>query len=153
MRENEKLLVTSIFSFSHNVFHSYTSVACQNAALCGNGLTLYSINTHQQQTASENIVGKEEIARNEQFLLFPQCFLLNQILVAHLSIFLTSLLLFAAELEEPKIGTRGKGLTSMIYVHVVGVIAVAALVNISVFISGQVNMAAGAPEINMDVFL
>ena len=23
----------------------------------------------------ENIVGKEEIARNEQFLLFPQCFL------------------------------------------------------------------------------
>ena len=22
----------------------------------------------------ENIVGKEEIARNEQFLLFPQCF-------------------------------------------------------------------------------
>ena len=33
--------------------------------------------THQQQTAFENIVGKEEIARNEQFLLFPQCFLRN----------------------------------------------------------------------------
>ena len=31
---------------------------------------------HQQQTALENIVGKEEIARNEQFLLLPQCFLL-----------------------------------------------------------------------------
>ena len=45
---------------------------------------------HQQQTAFENIVGKEEIARNEQFLLFPQCFLLNQIIVPHLSIFLTS---------------------------------------------------------------
>ena len=30
-----------------------------------------------QQTAFENIVGKEEIACNEQFLLFPQCFLLN----------------------------------------------------------------------------
>ena len=28
--------------------------------------------THQQQTALENIVGKGEIARNEQFLLFPQ---------------------------------------------------------------------------------
>ena len=44
-------------------------------------LTLYSIDTHfdthQQQTAFENIVGKEEIARKEQFLLFPQCFLLN----------------------------------------------------------------------------
>ena len=37
--------------------------------------------THQQQTGFENIVGKEEIARNEQFLLFPQCFLLNQIIV------------------------------------------------------------------------
>ena len=34
---------------------------------------------HQKQTASENIVGKEEIAHNEQFLLFPQCFLLNQV--------------------------------------------------------------------------
>ena len=33
---------------------------------------------HQQQTAFENIVGKEEIAHKEQFLLFPQCFLLNQ---------------------------------------------------------------------------
>ena len=58
---------------------------------------------HQKQTAFENIVGKEEIARNEQFLLFPQCFLLNQIYVPHLSIFLT-FFLFAAELKEPKIG-------------------------------------------------
>ena len=32
---------------------------------------------HQQQTAFENIAGKEEIAHNEQFLLFPQGFLLN----------------------------------------------------------------------------
>ena len=33
---------------------------------------------HQQQTAFENNVGKEEIPPNGQFLLFPQCFLLNQ---------------------------------------------------------------------------
>ena len=32
---------------------------------------------HQQQTVFENIVGKEEIAQNEQFLLFPQRFLLD----------------------------------------------------------------------------
>ena len=32
---------------------------------------------HQQPTAFENIVGKE-IAGNEKFLLFPQCFLLNK---------------------------------------------------------------------------
>ena len=37
---------------------------------------------HQQQTAFKNIVEKEEIARNEQFLLFPQCFLLNQIIAS-----------------------------------------------------------------------
>ena len=37
---------------------------------------------HQRQTAFENIVGKEEIACNEQFLLFPQCFLLNQEIVS-----------------------------------------------------------------------
>ena len=37
---------------------------------------------HQQQTAFENIVGKGEIAHNEQCLIFPQCFLLNQIIVS-----------------------------------------------------------------------
>ena len=36
----EKLLVTSNFSFSHNVFYSYISLVRQNAALCGNGDTL-----------------------------------------------------------------------------------------------------------------
>ena len=36
--EKEELLVTSNVSFSHNVFHSYISLVCQNAALCGNGL-------------------------------------------------------------------------------------------------------------------
>ena len=42
-----------------------------------NRLTLYSIDTHidaTTMTAFENIVGKGEIARNEQLLLFPQCF-------------------------------------------------------------------------------
>ena len=43
---------------------------------------LYLTLTHQQQTALENIEGKEEIVRNEQFLLFPQCFLLNQKIVS-----------------------------------------------------------------------
>ena len=59
--------------------------------------------THQQLTAFENIVGKEEIARNEQFLLFAQCFLLNQKILSpfvHISDIIS---LFAAELEEPKI--------------------------------------------------
>ena len=65
---------------------------------------------HQQQKAFENIVGKEEIARNKQFLLFPQCFLLNQKIVSQFVNIFDFVSLFAAELEEPKIGISGKGL-------------------------------------------
>ena len=39
--KKEKLHVTSNFSYSHNVFHSYRVLVSQNAALCDNGLTLY----------------------------------------------------------------------------------------------------------------
>ena len=59
---------------------------------------------HQQQTAFENIVGKQEIARKKQFLLFPQCFLLNQKIISPLVNIYDIISLFAAELEEPKIG-------------------------------------------------
>ena len=48
-------------------------------------LTLYFIDTHFDAsitTTFENIVGKGEIARYEQFLLFQQCFLLSQITVS-----------------------------------------------------------------------
>ena len=69
---------------------------------------------HQQQTAFEKIVGKEEITRNRQFLLFPQCFLLNQIIVSPFVHIFASMSLFAAELKEPLIGISGKGLTEII---------------------------------------
>ena len=58
----------------------------------------------QQQTAFENIVGKDEIARNEQFLLFQQCFLLNQKSVSPFVNIFDIISLFVAELEQPKIG-------------------------------------------------
>ena len=61
--------------------------------------------------AFENIVGKEEIARNELFLLFPQHFPLNQKVVFSFVSIYDILSLFATELEEPKIGMQGKGLT------------------------------------------
>ena len=43
--KKEKLPVTSNFSFSHNVFHSYTCISLvrQNAALCGSGLIMLVI--------------------------------------------------------------------------------------------------------------
>ena len=59
--------------------------------------------THQQQKAFENIVGKEEIARNEQFLLFPQCFLLIQKIASPFVDIFDTISIFAAAFEEPKI--------------------------------------------------
>ena len=53
---------------------------------------------------------KEKTARYEQFLLFPQCFLLNQITVSQFVHIFDIVSLFAAELEEPKIDISGKGL-------------------------------------------
>ena len=59
---------------------------------------------HQQQTTFDNIMGKAEIARNEQFLLFPKCFLHNQKNVSPFLNIYDIIYLFAAELEELKIG-------------------------------------------------
>ena len=64
-------------------------------------------------------MGKEEIARNEQFLLFPQCFLLNQEIVSPFVNIFDIISLFAAELEEPIIGISGKGLSSHIITKIV----------------------------------
>ena len=60
-------------------------------------------------------MGKEEIARKEQFLLFPQYFLLNQIIVSSFVHIFDTISLFATELEEPKFGLLGKGLTNVIF--------------------------------------
>ena len=65
-------------------------------------------------------MGKEETARNEQFLLFPQCFLLNQITVYPFVPIFDIISLFVAELEKPKIAIWSKGLNAFAYdnVHV-----------------------------------
>ena len=59
---------------------------------------------HQQQTAFENIIGKEEIAHNKQFLLYPQLVLLNQKTVSPFVNIYDTIPLFATEYEEPQIG-------------------------------------------------
>ena len=66
--------------------------------------------TQQTQAAFENIVGKGEIAHNEQFLLFPKCFQLSQITVSPFIHIFDIISLFAIEMKEPKIGISGKGL-------------------------------------------
>ena len=55
-------------------------------------------------------MGKGEIARNEQFLPFPQRFLLNQIIVSPFVHIFDVISLFTAKFDEPKIGLSGKGL-------------------------------------------
>ena len=54
-------------------------------------------------------LGKEEIAYYEQFLLFPQCLLFNQIIVPHSSIFLTSYFYLLLNWKSPKLAFEGKG--------------------------------------------
>ena len=63
---------------------------------------------HHQQTTFENIVGYGEIACNKQFLLFLQCFLLNQIIASPFVHIFDIISLFAVELEEPKIDISGQ---------------------------------------------
>ena len=55
-------------------------------------------------------MGKGEIARDEQYFLFPQCFSLNQIIVFPFVHIFDIISLIAAKFEEPKIGISGKGL-------------------------------------------
>ena len=68
--------------------------------------------THQHKTSSEKNAGKREIARNEQFFLFSQRFLLNQIIASPLVHIFHNMSFFAAEFEEPTTGMSGKGLKS-----------------------------------------
>ena len=51
--EKEKVLVTSNFSFSRNVFHSYISSLRQNATLHGNGLKCQIIEIVDSETDNE----------------------------------------------------------------------------------------------------
>ena len=46
-----------------------------------------------------------------QYLLLPQCFLLKQMIVSPFVHIFAIISIFAAELEEPKIGISGKGFT------------------------------------------
>ena len=55
-------------------------------------------------------MGNEEIARNKQFLLFPQCFHLIQKNVSPLSIFLTSYLYLLLKWKSLKLACEVKGL-------------------------------------------
>ena len=111
--EKEKMLVTSILPFTTVFSNPSKRKIIILTTFIGRLQTLLIwtlILTHQQQTAFENIVGNGEIARNKQFLLFPQCFLCFQIVVSPFVHIFDIISLFAAEFEKLKIGMSCKGL-------------------------------------------
>ena len=55
-------------------------------------------------------MGKDKIAHNEQFLLFPWCFLLDQKVLSRFVNVFDIISLIVAEFEKPTIGISGKGL-------------------------------------------
>ena len=83
MSEKDKILVTSVFYTIKDKFHDLPSANAFNleqAKIMSIGRELTHSLTMTPLTPLgnkpfENSVGKGEIARNEQFLLFPQCFL------------------------------------------------------------------------------
>ena len=87
MLEKEKMLVTSIFSFSSNVFFSISDIFPFNKLFPKRQILDFSKlkefaddnfkldkNGRKLSKWVENTAGKGEIARSEQFLLFTQCF-------------------------------------------------------------------------------
>ena len=64
---------------------------------------------HQQLTAFEDIVGKEEIARNEQFFFSHNVFYSIGKLYSHLPIFMTSYLYLLLNWKRPKLACEVKG--------------------------------------------
>ena len=61
-----------------------------------------------------SILSAYTLARNKQFLLFPQCFLLKQIIVSPFAHIFAIISLFAAALEELKISMSGKVLRNIL---------------------------------------
>ena len=66
-------------------------------------------------------MGKGELAHNEQFLLFPRCFLRNQIIVSSFVHIFDIISLFAAEYKKPEIGISGRGLKLKVTQLLIGV--------------------------------
>ena len=71
--EKEKILVIRIFIFPNKMFYPLETILLLQSRLThSHKMTPFDA---PEKQAFENTVGKGEIARNEQFFLFPQCFL------------------------------------------------------------------------------
>ena len=61
LREKEKLLVASNFSFSHSVFKRLVSQGRQKASLCGNGIKIYKTSSKIYQNFDDLQAGKDSL--------------------------------------------------------------------------------------------
>ena len=79
----------------------------------GKELTLYSIDTHFNASTRDiflkTLWEKKKLLVTSNFFFFPQCFLLNQKIVSPFINIFDIISLFAAEMEEPKLGIEVKG--------------------------------------------
>ena len=76
--------------------------------------SLYSIDTHFDASTTDRFgihCGKRRNCSLRAISPFPKMFVLNQIIVSPFAHIFGIIYLFAAQLEDPKIGTSGKGLT------------------------------------------
>ena len=80
-------------------------------------LTLYSTDTHFNASRTDSF----RKHCDEQFLLFQQCFQLNQVTVSPYVHIFDIISLFAVELKKRKIGISGKGLIESITTNVTNV--------------------------------
>ena len=105
-----KIMVMSIFfSFSFTIVanHPFLMESVKLQIVQKQLLILYSIDTHFDKSSEQllkTFLKTKKLLVNKQFLLFPQCFLLNQIIVSLFVYTYDIISLFATELEEPKIG-------------------------------------------------
>ena len=65
------MLVTSIFSVSHNVFKRLLLQGCQKSGLCGKELNNYTFLCVCKTSLLKTLWGNGDIACNEQFVCLP----------------------------------------------------------------------------------
>ena len=105
------MLITSIFSFSHNVFKRLPFQGRLKSQLCGKELILYQSLWAARlcKKALKTMSGKRRNTGKKHFPVFQQCFLLfietNSIFLLHLA---SSLANYAFDLNGPRISLSGK---------------------------------------------
>ena len=118
------MLVTNMFSYSCNVYYPKI-LSLEQQLVCHLRIPLIWKKLHRINPLLHRYsfwcINNRQLLKTlwekEQFLLFPQYFLFNQIIVSPFDHIFDIISLFAAELEEPKIGISGKEFNFVIWLR------------------------------------